>query len=313
MSNETAYPEAIDVVGYNYTESRYAEDHKKFPKRIIYGSENRHDLAAWKAVRDNQHIFGQFLWTGIDYLGESGTWPARGSSAGILDLAGQRKPNGWYRASLWSEKPMCYIGTYSVGTGNGRFGRGNRRSFVSTYADDTWNYHEGDSVRVVCYTNAESAHLLLNGKPLDCAFRRDLQTGVLYCNVKYEPGILRCEADNGAAYELYTSGQPVALRMTTDSTAHVFVEVVDAEGRVVKNADHEVTLTVRGARLLGMENGNIMDCTAAGRQQKNRLRVYGGRLVGYLQSSRSEEVTVRATSPFLQSAALTFICNNSSL
>ena len=313
MSNETAYPEAIDVVGYNYTESRYAEDHKKFPKRIIYGSENRHDLAAWKAVRDNQHIFGQFLWTGIDYLGESGTWPARGSSAGILDLAGQRKPNGWYRASLWSEKPMCYIGTYSIGTGNGRFGRGNRRSFVSTYADDTWNYHEGDSVRVVCYTNAESAHLLLNGKPLDCAFRRDLQTGVLYCNVKYEPGILRCEADNGAAYELYTSGQPVALRMTTDSTAHVFVEVVDAEGRVVKNADHEVTLTVRGARLLGMENGNIMDCTAAGRQQKNRLRVYGGRLVGYLQSSRSEEVTVRATSPFLQSAALTFICNNSSL
>ena len=72
MSNETAYPSAIDVVGYNYTESRYDTDHEKYPQRIIYGSENRHDLEAWKAVRDKEHIFGQFLWTGIDYLGESG-------------------------------------------------------------------------------------------------------------------------------------------------------------------------------------------------------------------------------------------------
>ena len=94
MSNETAYPSAIDVVGYNYTESRYGEDHKTYPKRILYGSENRHDLAAWKAVRDNEHIFGQFLWTGIDYLGESGVWPARGSSAGLLDLAGTVPPCG---------------------------------------------------------------------------------------------------------------------------------------------------------------------------------------------------------------------------
>ena len=312
MSNETAYPEAIDVVGYNYTESRYDEDHKKYPKRVIYGSENRHDLAAWKAVSDNQHIFGQFLWTGIDYLGESGTWPARGSSAGILDLAGQRKPNGWYRASLWSEKPMCYIGTYSIGTGNGRFGRGNRRSFVSTYADDSWNYRAGDSVRVVCFTNADGARLLLNGKPVDRNFRRDQQTGVLYCNVKYEPGTLRCEADNGAVYEICTSGQPVSLRLTTDSVAHVFVEVVDAEGRVVKNADHEVTLTVRGARFLGMENGNIMDSSAAGRQQKNRLRVNGGRLVGYFEPQTGEEVMIRASTPFLQSAELTFNCKTPS-
>ena len=125
MSNETAYPDAIDVVGYNYTESRYDSDHKKYPGRILYGSENRHDLDAWKAVRDNQHIFGQFLWTGIDYLGESGTWPARGSSAGLLDLAGQRKPQGWYRAALWSEQPVCYIGTAAQwgGGGNGRNGR----------------------------------------------------------------------------------------------------------------------------------------------------------------------------------------------
>ena len=203
---------------------------------------------------------------------------------------------------------MCYIGSYTTGPRNFRMGRGNRRNFVSTYADDSWNYHEGDSVRVVCYTNAGGARLLLNGRPLNSSFQRDEQTGVLYCDVKYEPGILRCEADNGASYELKTSGQPVALRLKTDSAAHVFVEVVDADGRLVKNADHEVTLMVRGARFLGMENGNIMDSTIAGRQQKNRLRVFGGKLVGYLQSQKGEEVTVRAFSPFLQSAELTFTC-----
>ena len=72
MSNETEYPGALDIAGYNYTESRYDSDHLKYPGRVIYGSENRHDMEAWRAVRDKEHILGQFLWTGIDYLGESG-------------------------------------------------------------------------------------------------------------------------------------------------------------------------------------------------------------------------------------------------
>jgi hypothetical protein len=305
MSNETAYPSAIDVVGYNYTESRYDTDHEKYPQRIIYGSENRHDLEAWKAVRDKEHIFGQFLWTGIDYLGESGPWPARGSSAGLLDLAGQRKPNGWYRASLWSEKPVCYIGTYSAEGRGGQRSRGNRGVGISTYASDTWNYRDGQRIRVVCYTNAPSARLTLNGQPYGGDFTSDPQTGVLYQDVEYQQGVLRCEAANGAAYEIKTTGQPVALRLTTDSVAHVFVEVVDADGNVVKTADQEVTLSVRGARFLGMENGDIMDASVTGRQAKNRLRVRGGRLVGYFQLPESaNEVTIQASSSFLQSAEI---------
>ena len=78
MSNETDYPGALDVVGYNYTEYRYKQDHEKYPHRVLYGSETRHDLKAWKAVRDNDFIFGQFIWTGFDYLGEAGPWPSRG-------------------------------------------------------------------------------------------------------------------------------------------------------------------------------------------------------------------------------------------
>ncbi|MBQ1936321.1 MAG: glycoside hydrolase family 2 protein, partial [Bacteroidales bacterium] len=108
MSNQTAYPEAVDVVGYNYTESRYISDHKTYPNRVIYGSENRSDYSAWTAVRDNEHIFGQFIWTGTDYLGESNAWPSRGFYSGMLDLGSYPKPSGYFRASLWSETPMCY-------------------------------------------------------------------------------------------------------------------------------------------------------------------------------------------------------------
>ena len=295
MSNETAYPEAVDVVGYNYTESRYDSDHARYPRRVIYGSENRHDLDAWKAVRDKSHIFGQFLWTGIDYLGESGVWPARGSSAGLLDLAGQLKPNGWYRAALWSEKPVCYVGTTTTG--------GRRRwNGITPYAPDNWNYREGQRVRVLCYTNGTDARLTLNGKPVETRFHRDETTGILYADIDYQPGILRCEADNGACYELKTFGRPVALRLTYDGAMHLFVEVVDEDGNVVKTADNEVTLTVHGGRLLGMENGDISDTSVAGRRMPGRLRVHGGRLVAYVVPQQGEQLTVHATSPLLQGA-----------
>ncbi len=314
MSNETAYPDAIDVVGYNYTESRYDSDHKKYPKRVLYGSENRHDLDAWKAVRDKQHIFGQFLWTGIDYLGESGTWPARGSSAGLLDLAGQRKPQGWYRAALWSEQPVCYVGTAAQWGGGGQRNGRNRNggAQVSPYAPDTWNYQAGQRVRVMCYTNAPSARLLLNGQPLEAEFQRDPRTDILYCDVDYQPGTLRCEASNGADYELKTSGEPYALRLTTDSVAHVFVEVVDEQGIPVRGADHEVSVSVRGARLLGLENGNIQNNHSPRRspdyRPQSRLRLYGGRLVAYVEGAAGggQTVSVRASAPYLQPAELTF-------
>ena len=314
MSNETAYPDAIDVVGYNYTESRYDSDHNKYPGRILYGSENRHDLDAWKAVRDKQHIFGQFLWTGIDYLGESGTWPARGSSAGLLDLAGQRKPQGWYRAALWSEQPVCYVGTAAQWGGGGQRNGRNRSggAQVSPYAPDTWNYQAGQRVRVMCYTNAPSARLLLNGQPLEAEFQRDPRTDILYCDVDYQPGTLRCEASNGAAYELKTSGEPYALRLTTDSVAHVFVEAVDEQGIPVRGADHEVSVSVRGARLLGLENGNIQNNHSPRRspdyRPQSRLRLYGGRLVAYVEGAAGggQTVSVRASAPYLQPAELTF-------
>src|ERR1019366_5199082 len=111
MSDAVGLGEMLDVVGYNYQESRYATDHQKYPKRCILGSENGGQLANWAVVRDHDYVAVQFLWTGIDYLGEANRWPNRGSGAGLLDLCGFKKPSAWFRQSLWSDKPMVYLGT----------------------------------------------------------------------------------------------------------------------------------------------------------------------------------------------------------
>lgn len=303
MSNETAYPSALDVVGYNYTEDRYQKDHQLYPKRVIYGSENRHDLPAWNAVKDNPFIFGQFLWTGADYLGESGAWPARGSSAGLIDYGGFIKPRGWYRASLWSEEPVCYIGAYPI---NGRRNGGRRGNWVSTDAPDVWNYRDGQTVRVVCYTNEPSVTLTLNGSPVGELAKLDSATHVFYWDIPYQAGTLRAETAH-ASYEIKTSNRPYALRVKTDkqvlkdkgSVAHLTIEIVDENGIVVKLADNDITCMVTGAgKLLALENSNIQDTSNL---RDFHQRAYQGKLLAYIQSANQKgEINVRISSPLLQ-------------
>lgn len=309
MSNETEYPEAVDVVGYNYTEKRYAEDHATYPNRVIYGSENGVGYDAWMAVANNDFISGQFIWTGTDYLGESGRWPSRGLHTGLLDFGSFPKPRGHFRASLWCEHPVCYIGTMPL-----RRGRGVNN--LSQEAPDVWNYEEGDRVRVLCYTNAPKARLLLDGVEIGKTTERDAKNGMIYWDVNYKSGKLMAESLNEsgevvALYTIETSGRPYRLRATADTlqlerggrVAHITLEVVDEEGRLVRLADNNVRCMVQGpARLLGLENS---DNTDMGNHRDNQERVFGGRLLAYIASeNKSGEVHVRFTSPLLQATEI---------
>ncbi len=312
MSNQTAYPGAVDVVGYNYTENRYDEDHATYPDRIIYGSETHSSYQAWQAVRDREHIFGQFIWTGTDYLGESGRWPSRGLHTGLLDFGSFKKPRGWFRASLWSENPVTYIGTYPIRRQAGnRGGRGNQ---LSTDATDLWNYRDGQTIRVVCYTNSPQARLLLNGEVVGEMKPYDEATGIIHWDIPYKAGKLIAEGCSAAGevestYTIETSGRPYAIRARVEekalddkqTIAHVLIEVVDENGVLVKQADNMITCMVQGpARLLGLENSDNTDMT---NHRDNRQRVYQGRLLAYVQST-GEEGTVRiyCSSPLLQDA-----------
>lgn len=308
MSNETDYPDAVDVVGYNYTENRYDQDHATYPRRVIYGSETGSGIEAWHAVRDRDFIFGQFIWTGTDYLGESGRWPSRGLYTGLLDFGSFPKPRAHFRTSLWCDSPVTYIGTYPIRTDS----RYSDRTFLSPDAWDIWNYDEGQIIRVVCYTNAPQAHLLLDGEQVGEMKPYDDKTGIIFWDIPFRPGELRAEGCDVrgkvlSSYSIKTSGRPYAIRATADrtvlsadyATAHITVEVVDEEGTVVKLGDNEITCTIKGpARLLGLEGSNNSDM---GDYTDNRHRVYHGRLLAYVQTTgRKGKVKVRFTSPLLK-------------
>ncbi len=307
MSNETGYPTAIDVVGYNYTEYRYEEDNKTYPKRILYGSETRHDMAAWKAVRDNDYIFGQFIWTGYDYLGESGVWPSRGFTTGMIDLAGNIKPRGYHRRALWSESPAIYVGAYVA--------RPNEKN-PSTHAPQLWNFNDGQMVRVVAYTNCEEAELLLDGKVIGEKRAYDDSNAVIVWDVPFKAGELSVKGYNKGKVVTTDSvksfGAPVKLVATLDKetiskdrgVAHLFVEIQDKDGNVVTLADNEVVVRINGAaRLLGLESGSN---NVADNYTDNKQRCQGGRLLGYVESKGVKgDVKIILTTPLLEDCEVT--------
>ena len=328
MSNQTEYPFVLDITGYNYTESMYDSDHKKYPQRVIFGSENRHELSAWKAVRDKEFIFGQFLWTGIDYLGESGRWPSRGFYSGLIDFAGFIKPRGYFRQSLWSDRPMSYLGTYPT-PGKGGI---NRMSDVwsqhdaeqnSNYEEKTpsmdawsiWNYQPGQMIRVVCYTNAAKAKLLLNDREVGAMQDYNQESGIIYWDIPFEAGALKVVGMNSenqpvSSYEIKTSQRPFALKIIQDevrfdpeeSVARIALQVVDENNIPVMISDDEITCHLSpNARLLGMEAANNADMSD---YTDNIQRAYHGRIVAYLKltDSTSDKINVKFTSPWLKQA-----------
>jgi hypothetical protein len=326
MSNETEYPAALDIAGYNYTESMYASDHHKYPARVIYGSENRHDLTAWKAVADNEYIFGQFLWTGIDFLGEAGRWPSRGSSAGLLNLAGFIKPRGYFRQSLWADKPVAYIGTYPT---PGRVDNSritdpwalleaenpiNMREerVPSMEAFSVWNYDEGRSIRVVCYTNAAKARLELNGKETGATKDYDANTGIIFWDIPFQSGkleVIGLDQNNKEVvrYAVHTSKRPDKIALLSadnevsknKGVAQIVIRIEDENGIPVVTANDEITCRIIGpARLLGLEAGNQQDM---GDYTDNRQNVYRGRLLAYIQATGDEgEIRIQFSSPWLK-------------
>lgn len=307
MSNETEYPKVLDIAGYNYTEHQYATDHERYPERVIYGSENIHSIDAWKAVKDNEYIFGQFLWTGIDYLGESRAWPSRGFYSGLLDFGGFIKPIGYFRKALWSSEPTAYLGSY----------RKDNEENISMYAWPVWNYNSGELIRVVCYTNAAKARLLINGSKVGEVKKYDSATGIIYWDIPFQAGTLEVEAMdfNGKVIcrdQIRTAGEAeklVATSLTGSSyrdkdVIMVEVQVVDDKGVTVLSAENEVVCTLKGpAELLGLEASNNADMSD---YTDNVHHVYHGRILAYVKpTADTGEIIVSFSSQGLTSAKIT--------
>jgi hypothetical protein len=307
MSNETGYADALDVAGYNYQESRYESDHKKYPKRPLYGSENGMTLDMWKSVADNDYVMGQFLWTGFEYLGEAGRYPIRSNTAGVIDLAGNKKPEFYFRQSLWSEKPMVFIGTADK-----QIQTGPDNLWSHKRVEPRWNWDAGKIISVNAFSNCEEVELFLNDRSLGSKKMADFRNRTISWDVPFEKGTIKAIARNNgkavADYELKTTGVPVKiaavcgkrhLKADNQDITHVYITLCDEAGNTVYSANNEIQCVTDGpVRLLGMEDSNPSNTED---YKDNRQHAFHGKLLIYLQSlDKSGEARIKITSPGLE-------------
>ncbi len=287
------------------------------------------NLASWtmsgeyghKKDRDRKWFAGQFLWSGIDYLGEPtpyDVFPVKASFFGAVDTAGFPKDMYHLFRSQWTEEPMVHL------------------------LPMTWNHAEGDTVEVWAYANVDTVELYLNGKSLGVRRfdtkktvdgRAYLETteatgddktftdgpypgsytspngsaGKLHLTwrVPYEPGELKAVARQDgrvvATDVLRTAGAPHAIRLTPDRTSlaadgrslvFVTAEVVDRRGTVVPDAEHLISFDVANGSLAGLDNGRQ---ESAERYQASTRTAFHGKALAIVRSgTRTGRLTVTA-------------------
>jgi beta-galactosidase len=311
-SNATGVANMLDVVGYNYLEQFYDRDHKAYPSRVIYGSENSRSLDAWRPVAVNEYVAGQFLWTGMDYLGEAGRFPTHGSSAGLLDLQGFRKRDAYFRQALWSGKPMVYAAAWAAGSDESRMAQWPRNMGRTALVERwDWNGDPRKNIPIEIYTNCDSVELFLNSRSLGEKQIADRLFPALVWAVPNEAGTVEVVGKNGGAmvarFQLRSIGQPARIELIPDlktlkndgrQVSTIEVRVVDQYGSRVPDAALTVTFEVAGAgRLMAVGNADLTDGSPVTASQ---VRLYQGRAVAVVRSAAgSGKITVRATAPGL--------------
>lgn len=263
----------------------YASSYDNQPRQIS----NREQ---WKQTRDNDWFIGQFLWTGIDYIGESWGWPTRTNNFGIVDLAGFPKDTYYLYQSLWSDKPMIHLLPHW-----------------------TWPGKEGVEIPMVAYTNGDEAELFLNGKSLGRQPMHPDSLQIVWM-VPYKVGTLTAVAyRNGkeiARTQETTAGKPARIRLTPDRDSmhanrrdvlYVTADIIDAKGNFVPYADNKITFEVTGPyRLIGVENGDILDMNPHKVMHRN---AFMGKALLMLQSTDEPGLLrISAKSPGLKSSAV---------
>jgi beta-galactosidase len=311
----------LDVVGQNYRENEILAAHQQKPSRKILGTENRHDRAVWLALRDNKPYAGQFLWTGIDYLGEAPRWPTVGHGSGLIDRTGKIRPLGFERQSWWSATPMVFITRRVAPTALSPTDPGyepdpQRRQQQVLFPDWTPTSLAPHPENVEIYSNCQQVELFLNGKSLGSK-ARPADDSPRNWEVGFATGTLKAVASNNgrivATNELRTAGAPAGIILTADrnrignnwdDVSHLTVSVVDRNGVVVPGADNLITFEVNGPGLVAaVDNG---DNTSHEPFQATTRRAYQGSCITMIRATASPgRITVTATSPGLLTGSIT--------
>jgi len=310
----------LDVGGYNYMWKEYEADHRKYPQRVMMGTESfpREALKNWNMVEKQPFVIGDFVWTAMDYLGETGvghsslkphsspllqTYPWFNANCGDIDLIGDKKPQMYYRDIVWRTSALHMMVHTPIPPG--------RKESVSYWGwpDEVPYYHfpgsEGMPITVNVYTRYPEVRLELNGKVIDQKkVSADNLTATF--NLDYQPGTLKAVAlNNGKAVDavtLTTAGKPAKIRLSADrdhikanrnDLSYVTVEVVDKDGRLVPNSVMSLRFVLTG-------NGEIAATGSADPQdmqsfQKTEHRTFRGKcLVIVRPKGKAGKITLKA-------------------
>jgi beta-galactosidase len=268
-------------------------------------------------MRDHAPYAGQFLWTGIDYLGESRRWPVIGHASGLIDRTARIRPLGRERQSWWSDEPMVAIARRVANNdlmptdpGYAQEERHTQVLFSDWSPKNTAPHEE----QVEIYSNCKDVELFLNGKSLG---KKEINTNASprVWRVAFVAGVLKAVGSNGgkvvAREELQTAGAPAAIKLETknaklgtswDDVAIVRATVVDAKGIPVPRADNLVSFNVSGPGVIAAtDNGNNETHEPF---QASERRAYLGQCVVFVKANESGRIKVSATADGLKPGAI---------
>ena len=308
----------LDVVGQNYREKEILAAHTQKPSRKIIGTENTHDRNQWTAVRDHAAYAGQFLWTGIDYLGESRRWPTIGHASGLLDRTGAVKPRAFERASWWLTEPMVRILRRTASDDRMPTDPGYGGEELHTqveFADWTSRNPAPHDETVEAYSNCEEVELFLNDQSLGAKkINRDAAPRIW--KIPFAPGILKAVARNdgkiAATDELRTAGKPAKIILSTetktlspgfDNVAIVRAKITDADGVEIPRAKDLILFKVSGPGIIAaVDNG---DNTSHELFQADSRSAFQGKCAAFLRATAAGEIHIAASAAGLKLDSVT--------
>ena len=267
----------LDVVGYNYLDKRYELDGRRFPGRIICGTESFGDDFdnVWANTMAHPYVIGDFTWTSYDYIGEAGigkstfhdpdgeipeapshvsAYPWRLGNDADFDICGNEKAQLWFRRAVWGEKdtriavqnPKYFGMKESV----------SRWGFEDVTDSWTWPGYEGKGVKVVVYSGADEVELFVNGAS---AGKTGTERFRAIFNIEYTPGKIEAvsykDGVEMSRHALETAGAPAKLALIPERTSapadgkslfFVNIEVQDAEGRRVPYVSDVISIKIDG-------------------------------------------------------------------
>jgi beta-galactosidase len=322
---------SLDIGGYNYMWREYENDHKKFPERIMAGTESfpMEAFENWQQVEKDPWVIGDFIWTGMDYLGESGIghsyydkkdatfsmpWPWYNAWCGDIDITGHKKAQSYFRDVVWnrSKLEMAVHAPIPKGKKEGISYWG----WPDEYQSWTWPGEEGNMLQISVYSRCQEVRLELNGKIIGQKPISDKTRLIAKFDQPYEAGELKAigliDGKEVTTRMFKTAGKPASLILISDRNqinadrndlAYVSVEVRDKDGNLVPNAGIKVKLTVTGdGELLASGNAAPNDMESF---RKPICKTFNGKCIAIIRPfSHAGAITVNAEAEGLQSAVI---------